>query len=305
MWACPSLKSYLFLFCYFVTTQIAHVALASDHSSRDPGLHDLGFQRRLLAAARLLKSVPSGQRIISKALSSWKLTDEIELFKVLKPSNVSRTDAVLTRHYDPENGSETIERSISVHLKAVQPVQDLVLDMAHELTHASSPPTWDPYDPDLTVGKYIEAALEGKGGEVDALISECQVSLELSEKLGFSASRCTTYLDEDSHLVREKVQRDFYRVGKWHERVLKNLKEEITLFPLLSEDKPSLYSSTGRTPYPFALVEEFNEITHIACENSRKRLLRGSVAGVDQLKTAAKAVRFLASRCGISSGPEY
>ena len=73
-------------------------------------------------------------------------------------------------------------------------------------------------------------------------------------------------------IERNKVRVDFYRVGEWSKEVAHRLSRDHGLFPLLSRESPRLLSSTGNAPYPMALIREFDELTEIACENSKRRL---------------------------------
>jgi len=235
---------------------------------------------RLQDTLETLNRVPAGGGLLAKALRIWKLPGISSLLENLKWGQASRTDTVLTRHYNPKTGQEDRERRVTIFLREDQPEADLILDLAHELVHATARPTFDPYDSALTPGKYIIAALEGEGGEVDAVITECTVAIELAEQLGSPLSRCRNYLDSSEvkgsgpayRVNKDKVRSDFYRVGKWQADLLRRLGEEIRLFPLISTDSPRLYSSTGHAPYPIALLNEFEEITEMACDNSRKRM---------------------------------
>ena len=181
----------------------------------------------------------------------------------------SKTDAVLTRHFNPRTGAESRERQVTIFLREGQAFDDLVLDIAHELVHATSRPGWDPYDPRLTPGKYIWAAIEGEGGEVQAVAMECRVGFEVHSRFGAASSaveRCKSYLSsKQAGLDEELIRRDFYRVGHWDYELDRKLGPERSLFPLLSRETPKLYSSTGNAPYPVALFREFEEITQIAC----------------------------------------
>ncbi len=225
------------------------------------------------AAIRLLASVPTGRGLLDEAKTKWSLSRDEELLKLFKWGAVSKTDAVLTRHFDPNTGTERKERHVTIHLKESEPVENMVLDMAHEMTHAIRGPEWDPYDPALTAGKYISLTLEADGGEVDALAAECQVSLELGPRLKTADRRCSRYLTADgTQIDREAVREDFYRIGKWYRGFAQKLGAEAALFPRLSSKAARLHSSTGRAPYPVALYREFREMTRIACENSRRRI---------------------------------
>ena len=242
----------------------------------------------------VLSHLPTGKELLAQAKKFWNLKENSDLLKVLKEGEVSRTDAVLTRKFNSETGEETREREVVVYIKNHQRLRDIVLDLSHELIHATTRPIWDPYDPKLTPGKYVWAAIEGQGGEVDAVMSECRVEKELERYFGVGGDRCGNYKALAARDLREQVTRDFYRVGAWQEDVGKKLGPEKALFPLLTSDAPRLFSSTGHAPYPVALYREFVEITQIACENSSKRALSrapASVRGKDPLSD------FLESRC--------
>jgi hypothetical protein len=224
----------------------------------------------------LLEKSSTGRFMIEKAMRVWNLKSRSEFQTRLKWGIASRTDAVLIRHYDAETGKESRERKVTIYLRQDQPLADLMLDLAHELVHATANPSWDPYDPALTAGAYIRATIEGEGGEVEAVRVECQVSNEIfgENSQSPSASRCLRYSSIsslDKAPIQEKIRRDFYRVGHWIGDLRRELGTEEKLFPLLSASRPALYSSTGGTPYPVALYEEYRQMTAVACENSRRR----------------------------------
>lgn len=254
---------------------------------------------RIHTAINLLMRVPSGRALITHALKAWKMDSSESLLKVVKAGPASRTDAVLTRHYNPSSGEEVREREITIYVRQDQSLDNVVLDIAHEMVHATSRPGWDPYDPELTAGRYIKNSIEGEGGEVQAVTTECQVASELSTYYGFATRRCRGYIGGNSnHVDVEKIRADFYRVGKWGGDLAKVLGTEIKLFPKLSSDAPKLYSSTGNAPYPAALLREFQQLTQIACENSKRRAdsLRGrSLASTNDAGDAT--FRFLERRC--------
>ena len=255
---------------------------------------------RIRSALDVLSRTESGARAVRKLQLKMKKNSVAEMMSAFRWGNVSRTDAVLTRHYDPSTGVETREREVTVYLKRGAPIQDLLLDLAHEMTHAASPSQWDPYDPDLTVIAYIHQALEAPGGEVDALFAECEVALELkdiSQGLGLSVDRCSRYLNAEG-LSREQIQRDFYRVGNWKSKVLNGLSRlgaHADDLPFLSADSPRLYSSTGQAPYPLALIREFEDLNRAACENTRRR-----VDAARSQVTSPQVDRFLNKRCRVT-----
>lgn len=248
---------------------------------------------RLLNAFRILYQTESGRSLLKTAQKKWDLPHLADLESKFQWGEVSKTDATLIRTYDADSGKERRDRQVTIVLKRRQKLHDLVLDVAHELTHATSQPSWDPYDPELTAGKYIFQAIEGPGGEVDAVVAECRVSRELERKYGVTPKRCSRYWNEKQGISREKVRRDFYRVGRWHPDLVRQLGSERVLFPLLSQESPELYSSTGQTPYPVSLFREYQDLNEIACDNTRKRVS----AGPERSPASATHDAILAKRC--------
>lgn len=245
---------------------------------------------------KILMHVPSGRDLIARAQGFWSMSEPFQLVDKIRWGNVSKTDAVITRYLNTKTGKERIERKVIIILKKDQKIEDLALDLAHELVHATTRAELDPYDPNLTAQDYVQVSIEGRGGEVDAIIAECQISFELHSKFPDSNQRCRSYIQGSLRkLDRKKILRDFYRVGDWHDEFTNRMGNEIQKFPWLSSQSPELYSSTRGAPYPIALLQEYEELTRIACENSEKRL--------SQLQSSAEAQSqsqlFLERRCKI------
>lgn len=269
------------------------VGVAAPHES---GSWD---ESRLEEAIGLLQQSPTGRSLVERAMKTWGARSIAELLGHFQWGSASRTDAVLIRHYDADTGRETRERRVTIYLRGGQTEGNLLLDIAHELVHATSRPLWDPYDPQLTAVKYIRAAIEGPGGEVEAVQTECQVGFELSAgPLPLpEGARCRSY---EGAGARERIQRDFYRVGRWSGELRARLGAESARLPELSSDRPALYSSTGGTPYPVALLEEYRQLTAAACGNSLRRLGAGhdGRGSTDERDGVLQQTRlFLALRC--------
>lgn len=253
------------------------------------------------AAVKMLLRTPTGRRMLEAARVFWGEAEVAGVVRHLAYGPVSRTDAVLTRHYKPETGEESRVRTVTVLLRRDQPLEEMALDLAHELTHAIAPPSWDPYDPKLTAGKYIHASLEAHGGEIEAVTTECQASVELTEVYGLHFDRCNRYIErkagEDGEVAvvrADRIKQDFYRVGSYRSAIDRTLGEEKGLFPELSSKRPELYSATGQAPYPWALIQEYQELTRTACANVKRRSLAS--AG------SAPAGHSLGNRCGGADG---
>jgi hypothetical protein len=293
---------------------VASIFLVASTASRGWGHFDEGRvstpkppartqpKARIKMAIELLMRVPSGKEMVDRSLVSWKLESPSDLVQVIQPGPVSRTDAVLTRHYDPITGKESREREVTIYLNSEQSLTDMVLDLAHEMVHANSRPAWDPYDPNLTPARYVRSAIDGEGGEVLAVARECQVALELSRNYQVLVRRCKAYISSDQkHVEIEPIRKDFYRVGKWHPDLVKRLGSDVAQLPELSAEAPELYSSTGNAPYPVALLREYDAITKTACENSRHRLhSERSPASASRSSGGAldATALFLERRCG-------
>jgi hypothetical protein len=255
-------------------------------------------EEKILGVIRLLSTVPTGDWILKQGVKRWELTDTKDLLLVIHPDQVSRTDAVLTRHYDPVSGKERRERRVSVHLRLDLPLMETALDLAHEMTHAVQSPDWDPYDPELSAADYIRAAIEGRGGEVDAVTLECGVAAEFEKQLGIKMKRCARYFGAEGAIERSRVIKDFYRVGASLKELVSRLPRAREFFPQLSEDAPMLFSSTGQAPYPVSLLREYDEITRIACENSQKRLsIKTREGGRVPASVGSELERLIKGRC--------
>ena len=243
-------------------------------------LSESNQSERLKEALRILSQVSQGQVLLSRTMSAWNTYDLTGILSKLKWDSVSRTDTVLTRHYDPSTGIETRDREVVIYLKENQSQLELVLDLVHELVHATARPAFDPYDPMLTAGKYVWLAIEGEGGEINAVTTECEVALALHKRFDWSSTRCQSYFDAKGRLLTtklllEEIKRDFYKVGKGYQEIRQRLGMETSLFPLLSPSAPRFFSSTGKAPYPISLFHEFEEINEIACRNSKARATKG------------------------------
>ncbi|HTL10896.1 MAG TPA: hypothetical protein VL588_00315 [Bdellovibrionota bacterium] len=256
---------------------------------------------RLDQIVQTLSSVPAGRDILERARKSWGLAQTSQVGNYLRWGQVSKTDAVLTRHFDPTTGKEERNRQVVVYLRRDMPLEETVLDLAHELVHAVEPPLWDPYDPDLTPARYVRVSIEGKGGEADAVVQECRVASNLMPLVNATvrarlSDRCKRYQTPATPVDRGLVVKDFYAVGAWKSKLLERLGAEKTALPLITGTEPLLYSSTGRTPYPVALVDEFDQMNEVACANSRRREAAGALRSLAS-GPPDETSRFLRRRC--------
>jgi hypothetical protein len=160
-----------------------------------------------------------------------------------------------------------------VHLRETGTTEEMIMDLAHELTHAVYEVSWDPMSPELGVQGYIEKVLEGAGGEVQAMVEQCQVALELYANKTFSEipRSCRSYVDVVSgDIHRQKIADDFYRVGIWKEKLQRAVGDHTFMENKLSNRAPVWNSSVGGRPYPVVLYEEYLDLNERVCLSLQK-----------------------------------
>lgn len=285
----------------------------SAHAAADPSDAEWA---RIDQARRVLLKTDAGKSLLETASGRYGISlTEKDIPKGedawVRPSSVSRTDSILNRGIDPASGREIRSFQTRVTLKTAQPLEDLVLDFAHELTHAVRNQPVDPYDPSMDVEKYVVHAITGVGGEVDAVEQECRVGLELASRFGLSMDRCKRYQSKSvaGTVDRSQILRDFGASGKYRRAIVERLgNETLERLGWITDREPEFYSSTGAAPYPAALIEEYDQLNEAACENSRKRVQLLSAAAPDRNPSAGGALaaraqalqearRFLSLRC--------
>lgn len=273
----------------FILTTVLVFSFQGEAHARVPTLESI---EQLVA---VLRESPTGKRLLDQArkLGAGAPHEWIRL------GVVSKTDAILTRTLDPMTGKETLERQLMIQVRSTQDVFEASLNLAHELVHATESQPIDPYDLKLSLGQYLRAAIEGRGGEVDAFKTECLVGIELEQRFGWVSDRCSRYRESGTRALNLKRMRlDFYRVGQALKPLLERLGSEVRLFPELSLEEPLLYSSTGQAPYPVALAQEFETLNRTACRNSKHRLesLNRTLASASNA-VRTRTLEFLSQRC--------
>lgn len=246
----------------------------------------------------LMRRSPRGHSLLEEARGYWKEENIIQISRHLKWGDVSRTDATLTRSIDPVTGEETRDRSVTIFLRRGATLDELVLDLSHELVHATKGHRWDPYDPELTADRYVQEAIEGEGGEVEALIAECEVGSELRGfRPGIETPRCSMgSIQEDGLLFEERRRRAveaFYALGSEFRSFVDRLSQQSPLREKVNAGRSVFISSTGNAPYPVALIREFEALNQMACANSRRRIASPTLESITK-----NTQQFLQARCG-------
>lgn len=220
-----------------------------------------------------------------------------KLEDVIESGNVSVTDTTLVRKFNPSAPeSVRFETRSKVYIDKSHNTKNAVLDLIHELIHYTYKKPFNPYLGEFSLSTFLEDTIQGKGGEVDAFIVECKVGRDIYGLKAISA-QCLNILDGES-FSRELAVKEFYKLGEHFDKFKKdahehNIKQEIITH--ISPEQSSLISSAWSSPYPVAIVEEFEEIMRKVCHNDLKRMTyiaesKGrSIASANEKLTAAHA----------------
>lgn len=224
----------------------------------------------------LLSSSKMGKMVIKEANQKARNLGQT-LWDVIKVGNNSITDTTLIRKFSPSNPNSVAYESRSiVYLNKDLSTFNAILDLAHELTHFTKREAFNPYRVNFSLKDFIKSTVEGKGGEVEAYLTECQVLLEMFPKNIWNNSKCEKVYDQKSKQFSMNLGiLEFYRIGEYFEEFKKLEKLGILTpeeFPYLNDKGPIFISSAWGLPYPVAAIKEFKTILKKVCRNDRKRL---------------------------------
>jgi len=199
------------------------------------------------------------------------------LSEVIKAGNNSITDTTLIRKFSASDPNEIkYEGRATVYLDRGLTVMDGLLDLAHELTHFVMRKAFNPYVKNFSFKEFLISTVEGKGGEVDAYLVECQVYKELYPGKFYKNSNCLKVYDQKSgKFSKSKGIKSFYQIGKFlHEfkKTVNIMQLQETDFPHISGGEPLFISSAYGLPYPVAAMEEYRSILGKVCRNDYRRL---------------------------------
>lgn len=224
---------------------------------------------------KILEKSKTGVKILTmaktKAISYGK-----DLSELIHPGEGSITDTTLVRKFSPTAPDEIHYESRSqVYLNRHLNVKNGLLDLVHELTHFSLREPFNPYQAPFGLKDFITSTVEGKGGEVDAYLVECQVLLELF-KDQVNHSNCHRVVEPGTGRVnKERGINEFYQLGKFFRPFQNSLKKhdlDPENFQASSSRSAHFISSAYGLPYPLAAVHEFESIMERVCQNDNRRL---------------------------------
>ncbi len=249
-------------------------------------------ERKALAKViKILERSPTGKKILLQAKNKASQQGH-KLIDILQSGEGSLTDTTLVRKFSSNQPDRVAYESHSkVVINRNLSVIDAVLDMAHELTHFTLREPFNPYREKFSLKDFIVSTVEGRGGEVDAYIVECQVFLELFPRRRDSSqggrSNCHRIFDSQTGVLsKKKGIREFYKVGRYHDEIRRKLRKyqiPKSKFHYISREEAQFISSAYGMPYPIAAVYEYESIMERVCHNDRKRLklLTSKIVGED------------------------
>jgi hypothetical protein len=229
----------------------------------------------VLHLLEILSMSSTGKRLIQEARAKALSMDEA-LIDVIHAADTSITDSTLIRKFDPMNPSEIIyESKSSVTVNKHHNTYDALLDLAHELSHFVNRTPFNPYRKNFDLKSFVRNTIEGKGGEVEAFITECRVLSELFPTQVRNRYNCRKIVDPETGKISRKLAVErFYQVGEYHDQVKRlffrhQIEED---FPHISKNKASFISSAYGVPYPLAALFEYTTVFEKACENDERRI---------------------------------
>ena len=243
---------------------------------------------------QFLKRSATGRKILAQAELRARQQGEL-LLDILQAGQHSLINTTLVRRFSPSQPSQVSYQTRSeVAINRSLSVLDAVLDVAHELTHFAWKESFNPYREDFDLKGLIVSTIEGRGGEVDAHLSECRVLWELFPVHLRKRGHCQKIFDSGKqHFSRAKSIKEFYKVGEHYDYLRSKLKAALPAFKHVSRETPHLISSVYGMPYPVAAVYEYQSIMERVCHNDRERLKLSS-RGPARLRGKK---HFLSQRC--------
>lgn len=234
----------------------------------------------------ILRRSTIGAKLITKAEGKALSSDKV-LSSLIEAGPESLTDTTFTRRTIFDGEFKTVyEETSRIVLNKQLSIEDAVLNLAHELTHFVFRHKVNPYE-EVSLKDYISHVIEGKGGEVDAILIECRVAKELYPKRFEGDQGCQKIygesagsgnISESSQEMRERTIQLFYRMGYFWSDFNDNIRlfhfKMSDDFPLITKDQPLFFSAVYGTPYPLAAVAEYKEILKKICRNEETRMIK-------------------------------
>lgn len=198
------------------------------------------------------------------------------LIDFIKEGRGSLTDTTLLRRFTVSQPDKIqYETKSVVYINRELSIKNAILDLSHELTHFVYREAFNPYHNGFTLEQFIKSTIEGRGGEVQAFMTECQVLKELYPEDLNSRSNCVKIFDKDTKSFSQSLAvKRFYQIGSFY----RNFKQKLSgrgiasHFEHITDLEASFISSAYGVPYPVAAYSEYVTVLNKVCENDKKRL---------------------------------
>lgn len=249
---------------------------ASQRDLNRPWMRNHSSEREaILALFRELARSSKGEELIRKAQAKAQ-EDGSKLLDLIESGETSMLDTTLVRRFSRDNPEVmTFETRSKIYINRNHILRNAVLDLAHELTHFIYREAFNPYQKNFSAEQFVRNTVEGKGGEAEAYLVECQVLRELYPRYFNENSNCMRIVDSSGQLSREKAISKFYRVGQYvreYQKRMRQLRNSRESVPTVSAESSQFISSAWGLPYPVAALSEYELIMSRVCENDDKRL---------------------------------
>lgn len=263
---------------------LCRVALSADgylfvESSFDPNERWINFsQEEDLSIKNLIQHLAKSTSGRDLLLMAKKKASKrgMTLSDVIKAGSGSLTDTTLIRKFSPDSPEHIVYETKSVvYINRSLNQYDALLDLAHELTHFVYRRDFNPYKSGFSMAEFIKNTIEGKGGEVQAFVKECQVLKELFPSKYNDRYNCGKIIDPSTGKISYQLAvARFYQLGQFEEAFRGMLiKEGIeNAFPEVSEGEVSFVSSAYGVPYPVAAYREYKSVMSKVCANDKRRM---------------------------------
>ena len=233
---------------------------------------DSGEKKSIEELISIIEVSKAGEKLIARARLKARKENK-SLLDVIKVGEVSITDTTLIRRFSPSKPGEiSYSTKSTVYIDKSLSVKNAVLDLTHELTHYVFKTTFNPYKGTFSLASFMHDTIEGKGGEVDAFLTECRVALDVFGRSMISG-QCESVLKGD-RFSRNASVKEFYKLGLHYNNFIKKADKlllDTSIVPISSENA-TLISSAWGTPYPLSVIEEYETIMGKVCSNDKKRL---------------------------------
>lgn len=221
-----------------------------------------------------LKSSTTGKKLLDLAESKAR-KEGTTLKELITVAEGSLTDTTLVRRFSKHRPDDIhYIYKTKVYLNRNLNFYEGTLDLAHELTHYVRRSSFNPYQTPSNLREFVTQTVEGRGGEVEAFLMECQISGELFSH-HYKSFRCEKFKTLKGQAKRSAVTKEFYKLGDYWSKFINETRDigfKGTDFPWASDKESLFVSSAYGVPYPLAATREYLNLMKNTCTNEQRRI---------------------------------